>query len=205
MSESAPQLTLPSEHRDFPEWHRGREWYAVWAVDLDQPAWRQRCAAIQAAMADYFLPGYVRQPHITVALAGFPTDVARLPDDYPDSLQQAQIAALQAGHGGPFALEIGGADSFTSAAYLKVHDPAGHLTRLRQLLGGAGFDATPYVPHLTLGLYRAAFPLDAVLARLRAVCGEERVTVQVAGIRLLRYRAGVIGGELAQLAVVRLA
>ena len=60
------ERTLPSEQRDFVEWHRGRPHYAVWAVALDDAAIDARLDQLRAALQPLLLPDYRRQPHITL-------------------------------------------------------------------------------------------------------------------------------------------
>ena len=73
--------TLRNERRDFPEWHLGRPHYALWAVDVDLPDVRQAVAGAEAHLDGLLLDGYRRQPHITLALCGFPTAEPQHPDD----------------------------------------------------------------------------------------------------------------------------
>ncbi len=74
---AAAGQTLPNVRRDFPEWHRGRPRYALWALDVDIPAVRHAVAAAETHLAGRLLAGYRRQPHVTLGLCGFPTDDTR--------------------------------------------------------------------------------------------------------------------------------
>jgi hypothetical protein len=133
-------VTLASLQRDFVEWRKARTHYAVWAIDVDTPSLRAAIAALCAHLADYLLPNYRRQAHVTLHLCGFPTATANLDDDYPAAMLQDQIAALQTGAPPPFVLEIGSPDSFTSAAYFSVDDCATRRfpTRRTSLAGCIG-------------------------------------------------------------------
>ena len=42
--------TLASVQRDFPEWHRGRPRYAVWAAALHDPAIHDRLDLVRLAL-----------------------------------------------------------------------------------------------------------------------------------------------------------
>ena len=106
--------TLRNERRDFHEWHRGRPHYLLWALDVDTAPLRARVAAAQRALDGLLLEGYVRQPHITLALCGFPaTGPLRAEDEFDDALIATQLAALQASAPPVFELGIGGLESFS--------------------------------------------------------------------------------------------
>ncbi len=194
-----PALTLPSQQRDFTEWHRGRPRFAVWAVALDaHPGLDQRLAQVQAALAPWLLPGYQRQPHITLHICGFPVRQAQAPDDFDLARLQAQASALAEALPAPFTLQLGGAFSFASAACLAVRDEAGHLARLRHALSAAvpEADATPYVPHVTAGLYNGAWPLAQVHERLAPLAQAPELAVTVRALSWMCYDSAVVGGPL---------
>src|SRR5574337_1213033 len=190
--------TLPSEQRDFVEWHRGRPHFAVWAVALHAPAVDARLEQLRAALHPLLLPGYRRQPHITLHLCGFAVPAPRLPDDFGPLQLQAHADALAQLRLPPFELRLGGAFSFASAACLAVHDPSGSLPRLRTALSRAVAhgDATRYVPHLTAGLYRGAWPMREVRQRLSALQSLPPIAVPVTQLAWMRYDTAVVGGPL---------
>ena len=199
MNCATEKFTLPSEQRDFVEWRQGRHTFAVWAIDLEQPALLALSQEYQARLKPFLLADYVRQPHITLQIAGFPCTTARLPDDFSASQRQAQIARLQALRQAPFAIEVAGVDSFASAAYFTVNDSAGGIARIRQALACAGDDDFRYIPHVTFGLYRAAFPMLEVLQQLAAVLTFQPLPLTISKISLISYQAAVIGGALSSL------
>lgn len=192
-------LTLPSQQRDFAEWHRGRPRFAVWAVALDEhPGLAQRLAQVQAALAPWLLPGDQRQPHITLHICGFPVRQAQGADDFDLAQLQAQAKALAEALPAPFTLHLGGAFSFASAACLAVRDEAGHLARLRRTLSATvpEADATPYVPHVTAGLYNGAWPLTQVNERLAPLADAPELAVTVQALSWMCYDSAVVGGPL---------
>jgi hypothetical protein len=63
-------------------------------------------------------------------------------------------------------------------------------------LACAGDDDFPYIPHVTFGLYRAAFPMATVLRELSAVPTFEPMQLTINKVSLLTYQAAVIGGTL---------
>lgn len=192
-----PVLTLPSVQHDFVEWRLGRRYYAVWALDFDHPMLRQASGEICAALPDYWLPDYVRGPHLTVSLCGFPAAQARRDDDYALTHFTAQLQALSDAAPVPFAVEIGAPGSFTSAAYFSARDLDNGIEQLRCLLGEA--DDSGFVPHVTFGLYRAALPLHRVLGQLRAHNRLITCQLEVHKLSWMVYEAAVIGGPLYKL------
>ena len=198
---AADLLTLPSEQRDFGDWRHGRRHYAVWALDVDLAPVRALSAVGCRAIADFLLPGYCRQPHVTVALCGFPAARATLADDYPLARLLAEVDALRRARLPEFAIEIGAPASFSSAAYFAVSDPEGGIAALRRLLADDAADAgLAYLPHVSFALYRGEFSFAAMLARLAALdCGEP-LRLPVARLVLMSYEAAVIGGRLTPVA-----
>ena len=195
------EMTLACVQRDFVEWRKGRSHYAVWAIDVDTPALRSAIAAMRAHLADYLLPDYRRQAHVTLHLCGFPAATANLDDDFPAAMLQDQIAALQANAPPPFVLEIGSPDSFTSAAYFSVDDCArGILATRRALAGGRHPDETfPYTPHVTCGLYRGEFSLPMLIQHMAACDSGLPARLQIDRLTLMAYEAANIGGPLTSL------
>ncbi len=199
---AAAGLTLANERRDFPEWHLGRPRYALWALDVDVASVRQRVQAAQSHLAHWLLDGYQRQPHITLSLCGFPSDTPRHADDFGAEALRAQLDALRQARPEPFEIEIGALDSFTSAPYLTVSDAGGHIAALRRCLS-AGDRNEPdgaYTPHVTVGLYADAWPTAAVQARLDSFACAAPLRLPVAGVSLMAYAAGEIGGALGRIA-----
>jgi hypothetical protein len=127
--------TLQNQRRDFPEWHLGRP-----AMPCGRWTWRRRRGPGRGPRARHLdgllLDGYARQPHITLALGGFPSPAPTHPDDYGPAAFDTHVAALRALAPAPFEIDIGGMASFTSAPFLTVGDDEGGIRRLHQALGG---------------------------------------------------------------------
>jgi 2'-5' RNA ligase len=198
-----PALTLASEHRDFVEWRRGRRRDALWAIAT--PDFEPALTELRQPLADYLLPDYRRQAHVTVYICGFPGgDGASMGagDDFSAAAFAAQVAALRAARLQPFTLSLGAPDSFSAAAYVALGDEERGVARLRQALAGAGTGScagandAPFVAHLTIGLYRARFALSDVRQRLRALPATSATTVAVDRLLLMSYDAAVISGPL---------
>lgn len=199
---AAGGLTICNVRQDFPEWHLGRPRYALWALDVDVAPVRQRVQAAQGHLADWLLDGYCRQPHITLSLCGFPSDAPRHADDFGAEALRAQLDALRQARPEPFEIDIGALASFTSAPYLTVRDEGGHIAALRRCLtgGDGGEPGFTYTPHVTVGLYADVWPLSAVQARLDSFDCDGPLRLRVAGVSLMAYAAGEIGGALKQYA-----
>ena len=195
-------LTLRNVRRDFPEWHRGRPAYALWALDFDTTAVLPHMAAAQAQLADLLLQGYCRQPHITLSLCGFPSGRPRLADDFGSDLIQAQVVALQLARPTAFDIEMGGLATFSSVPYFRVVGAYAQIGALRACLQSAHPHAEPedYTPHVTVGLYCDAWPMATVEARLNRCVLPPALRLRVRGLRLLTYAAHEIGGQLQQVA-----
>lgn len=200
-------LTLRNERRDFHEWHRGRPHYLLWAIDVDSPEVRTRVTAAQRALDGLLLAGYRRQPHITLALCGFPARGAEpAADEFEPAWLQARIAALEAARIAPFTLAIGGLESFSSAPFLHVDAAHAPLAALRACLHADTLHPQgEYVPHVTVGLYADALPTAAVAARFDHFAPTAPLHCAVERISLMGYAAAEIGGALFTLAEWNLA
>ena len=197
---SAPDgLTLRNEQRDFPEWHLGRPHYALWALDVDVPALRQRVAAADGHLSGLLLADYCRQPHVTLSLCGFPSACPQHTDDFGAAALAAQLAALRRAQPRPFDIEVGALASFASVPYLAVQDAGGQIAALRECLAGGSLNDScgTYTPHVTVGLYADAWPMSQVQARLASFAGREALHLRISGISLLSYASAHIGGALA--------
>lgn len=198
--------TQPSIRRDFVEWHRGRQPYVFWALDVDVPAVADDVARHARLLGDALLEGYCRQPHVTLDVCGFPSRRPLYDDEFGPALLARQLAALRLARPEPFSIEIGEADSFLSAPYLTVRDTEGGIGALRRCLAidGAHRLLGDYVPHVTIGLYARSLLFSEVRARLLAGrC--DGLVFPVARLSLMGYAPAEIGGRLERLADYELA
>jgi len=190
-------FTIPAENRDFTEWRRGRETYAVWVLPVEEKAILEKFEAAREHLDGYLLEPYRRQPHITLFVCGFLVDTPKYNDDFTPTQVQAQMKALGQETIAPFEIGIGGLSSFASAPFLEVDDSTEGIAHLRDLLlrGGREFRTAPYTPHLTVGLYADAFSSEAVTKRL-AEFSFEPIQWNVTHITLATYKAKEIAGRL---------
>jgi len=191
------QTTIPAEIRDYPEWHHGRETYAVWVLPLEDEVIQTRFKAAREHLSGYLLEPYRRQPHITLFVCGFLVKQPQYKDDFTPTQLQRQIQALQEARISPFHIEISGMNSFASAPFLEVSDPEGGIDHLRQTLsrGAREFRTAPYTPHLTVGLYSGTFPSERVAGRL-ADFPRNSIGLSVRQVVFTTYRAQEIAGQL---------
>ncbi len=199
--------TVRNEVRDFVEWHRGRAPYVFWGLLLDSPALDGQLAQAACWLDGLLLEGYAREPHVTLDVCGFPAVQLEDNEAFSPELIDAQIARLAAAAPAPFSIHIGGLDSFTSAPFLKVFDVDRGIAGLRQCLAENGRHRLfgDYMPHVTVGLYRDAWPVPAVAERIAACTTGDELAMTVGQADLLGYAPSVIGGALTRLASFDLA
>ncbi len=195
-------MTIANQQRDFPEWHRGRAEFMLWALDVDFGIVRRSLAEAQTSLAEWLLDDYRRQPHVTLGLCGFPTHTVQQADEFDLDMLAMQIQALQGLAPSPFEIEIGNLATFPSAPYLEVHAPAGSFQALRECLAGSLFDQAhaDFVPHVTVGLYDGSWPMVDILQRINAASPIMTAHVQVESLCLMSYAARDINGPLTTLA-----
>ena len=193
----APDQLLPCELLDHPQWHRGRQRYALWSIPVECPAVLSRMQAARELLGDWLQPAGERQAHITLFVCGFPCANARHDDDITLAQLDAQYEALARLQLAPFELLIGGLDSFASAAFLRV-DAESPLQQLRLALAGITPEVrqAPYVPHLTLGLYRCAASASDWHRRTQPMQDLQRLHLPVRAVQLLSYEAAIPQGPL---------
>lgn len=169
--QASPAETLVAELRDYPEWHRGRERYGVWVAFVEQPALLAYIEEARRQLDDLLHPSPQRQPHLTLFVCGFPQAENVHDDDFPAERLQRQITLLEESIGTPCTLPLAALDSFASAAFIPVGDPEGRLAQWRTLLarGSREVRQAPYVPHITLGLYRRRISANALRQRLATI------------------------------------
>jgi 2'-5' RNA ligase len=189
--------TIATENRDFPEWHRGRETYAVWMLRADNEAIQDKFKAAREHLNSYLVEPYHRQPHITLFVCGFLVDETKYNDDFTPAQLGTQIQALEKADIQPFEIEIGELNSFASSPYLEVRDPEGGIARLREILscGSREFCTAPYTPHLTVGLYADTFSSEKVMRRL-GTFSMVPIRWRVERITLATYWANEFAGKL---------
>lgn len=197
-------FTIRNVRRDFPQWHLGRTHYALWALSVDTAPVRQRVQAAQSHLAHRLLPGYCRQPHITLGLCGFLSAAPRHGDDFGRAALQQQLDALRLARPQAFDIAMGGLQSFSTVPYLTVQANADTLNTMRLCLAQSDINSAPgpYTPHVTVGLYADVWPLAELQKEFErfAVSDTEPLRLRVPGVSLMSYAPHEIGGPLQTLA-----
>lgn len=187
--------TLTADPDVLHAWRTGPRWYYVVVAMLEGPgtaAVQLRRDRVAQSLGDFVRPTTPHQPHVTVQAVGF----------QQIDWRQRQVR-----------VSVGGADTFTTAAYLRVHSP--ELVRLRATLpdppepgtaagrqaaggavaghgGGTGSatggedrgDPSDYVPHVTVGTYERVCALTEIQRRLRSLAHAQPIPVR-ATVRLM--------------------
>lgn len=190
--------TMPTQQRDYREWHLGRPVFSVWAIALENAVLEERLGRVRDALDGLLLRGYARQPHITLRVCGFPARVAGRSDDFTIGELRAQIRALACSGIAAFDVHIAEPFTFTAAACLAVEDATGSLARIRSSWERVAptWDPTHYVPHVTAGLYAVARPLAEVGARLKSVPSAPTLPLRVRSLEWMCYDSTRIAGPL---------
>jgi len=194
--------TVRNVCRDFPEWHRGRSPYVFWALDVDFPEVRALVRRAGEHLAGLLLDGYCRQPHVTLDLCGFPSVAPRHADEFAREMLDRQCAALRSACVPAFDIEVGGLASFSSAPFLRVEDQGGQIAVVRKCLAVDGQHrlAGDYVPHVTVGLYADAWPVEEIAVRFGNYAPGERLRCRIERICLMSYLPSQIGAALSRVA-----
>lgn len=189
---------LTNVQRDFVEWHRGRTPYVFWGLFLDTPAVLERVAIAADALADLLLPDYIREPHVTLDICGFQAEQPADGEEFSPMLIAGQVSRLAKAAQGPFSITLGALDSFSSAPFWAINDVDRSIERIRACLAENGRHRLfgEYVPHVTVGLYRSAWPRSEIAARLREFESMPPLSIEVSEVTLLGYQPAVIGGRL---------
>jgi RNA 2',3'-cyclic 3'-phosphodiesterase len=178
----AGSSTADGRH-DTPSWRAHSGPFALCVVRLSvptvQPALDRLRTDLQGVAGlrlhpDHFL-------HVTLQELGFVVDSPTHPDELtPARLEEfAQSAVGPAAAAPPFALRLGGVNSFEDAVFLEVHE-AGRLLQIHEQLFDLaivpGRPAFPYLPHCTLGHYDGTASVEAAVMAIapwrEAILGE---------------------------------
>ncbi len=193
----APDATLVTDIRDYPEWHQGRLRYAVWMVPITSPALLSHIHSLQTQLGD-LLHATRRQAHLTLFVCGFEQSRAVANDDFTPEHLRRQIEHLGQLRSPTCTLEIGPPDSFASAAFLPVLDQEGHLQRWRATLAQNCREVrqSAYVPHITLGLYKRRVGADELRQRLAQLPVLADSRLKVAELHYATYEGRDLFGPL---------
>jgi 2'-5' RNA ligase len=190
--------TLRTTKRNYSQWHKGRKEYAAWTIGVQSDSVQSRFDAGRAQLAKFLLEPYRRQPHVTLFVCGFLTEIERFEDDYTSGKLKCHLKELQEGGIAAFEIKIGGINSFAAAPFLEVFDIAAGIQRIRDILAitHSEIRTGEYVPHLTLGLYSDHFETSEVAQTVSSFGPAFPITHFVDEISLITYSAFEIAGPL---------
>ena len=191
------QHTHAAEKREYPEWHKNRLRYYLWAIDSNTVLVNKRLQKYHCIFKDLLLYPYERQSHITLAISGFLSKHITHNDDITQAAIAKQQTTLHTLRLAPFIVSIGGINSFSSAPFLEVMDPSKSLEIIRHTLTDdkQDFRNTYYTPHITLGIYNANHAIASIAAMIIDL-KEEPIELPVNHIGLFSYDARDIGSHL---------
>lgn len=188
-----PAHTTACRADNFVRWHLGRPFYAVWIVEVDTAEVHAQISALRRHLDDWLLPDYRRQPHITLAVCGFPQAQMTDVHSYTAGDFQRDIACLRGTPPAAFMLETTVADSFTTAPYLGLRGDTPALHAMRTALRGE--PDPPYVPHITAGFYRRELAMTNVRQKLHTLALQP-ISLEINDITLAVYAGSEIAGRL---------
>ncbi|WP_171293665.1 2'-5' RNA ligase family protein [Acinetobacter haemolyticus] len=195
--QASTKLIATANH-DYPEWHRGRCNYGLWYIQINQPELISYLNHLQQQFSDLLITPNIRQYHITLFVAGFLTEKpAHHNDDFEIIQINQQIEKLKALQLSDFDLELSHIDSFSSALFVNISDPQNTLDKIRKTLYQVADEiaAPTYYPHITLGLYREAWPSVLILERIQTL-SSQKFKVQVNQLTFGYYNAQILQGLL---------
>lgn len=189
--------------RDYPEWHLGREHYALWYVDIHSPELIAYLDVLRLHFSDFLLQPNVRQYHITLFVCGFLTkQTTTYNDDFHIDEVEQHVHALQQKPLHSFQLKLGAIDSFNTALFVHVEDAEQRLTQIKNQLGQLSQEIAPaasYCPHITLGLYQRTFNSNLLLQRIDELPTQYQnleLEIDVKQLTFGYYQAHVLQGKL---------
>ena len=202
---NGPSETVIADLRDYPEWHRQRQRYGVWIIPVDDPELLDYIETARRQLADLLHPSLQRQPHLTLFVCGFEQPSTVADDDFSPAQLRRQIESLQGLRSASCSLLLGAPDSFASAAFVSVMDPAAALNRWRYALELAAKEVrqSTYVPHITLGLYKRKATAQEVRERLSGI-GAPSMSLRISQLHYATYDARLHFGPLETRQIVTL-
>jgi 2'-5' RNA ligase len=179
--------------KDFKEWHLGIPYYGFWAIVIEKQDYLARISQAQKYLQQFFLPGYARQPHITLHACGLMSEAY-----FSNSLLNEQIELFKSLNISDFEILLGHIDSFTTAPFFHINDASHTLRKINAAFSHISSDSKPdcYQPHITLGLYREKFKSKLVANEIKKFNQVESLPFQVSEIHFCRYETANIQGPI---------
>ena len=192
------EFTIPTEMHDYPEWHKGRENYALWYIEIHQPELIDYLNQFRQDFSNYLLQPNLRQFHITVFICGFlKQDFIQYDDDFSQAQFEQQITQLKNINFKTFKLSTGQVKSFDSALFVEILDTENSLSKIRKVFSSCHQEiaALDYCPHITLGLYQATFESEQIFKEISAI-RQKTFEISMDHLTFGLYKAKSLQGEL---------
>lgn len=192
--------TFASLDADYSDWHKGRDQFSLWYLEIEDSACGQYLKDLQHQFEPYlYMPNH-RQWHITLFVCGFwqaPFHLQHLSDHFHERQLQQQMQLLEQLKLSSFELKLGKVRSFQSALFVEVIDENNILLQLRRCFWPVAkeIDAMIYCPHVTLGLYRDEFAADTILEQIHQTTTQVW-TVKFQHLTFGSYQARQLQGQL---------
>ena len=117
--------TFASLDADYSDWHKGRDQFSLWYLEIEDSACGQYLKDLQQQFEPYlYMPNH-RQWHITLFVCGFwqaPFHLQHLSDHFHERQLQQQMQLLEQLKLSSFELKLGKVRSFQSALFVEVID-----------------------------------------------------------------------------------
>ncbi|MBJ9496337.1 2'-5' RNA ligase family protein [Acinetobacter baumannii] len=193
---------VPTPIRDYPEWHLGRQNYALWYLEINDQKLVHYLDQLRAHFSEFLVEPNHRQYHVTLFICGFLTHENKVHDDdfcFSGFVQQGEI--LRKEDIAPFQLKIGSVDSFSSALFVEVQDIENILSHIRQKLDTVSNEiaALDYCPHITLGLYKKDYSSNLILQKISQLpvqYTQAEFDLKVEHLSFGYYQAQILQGQL---------
>lgn len=194
-------LVIPTQAHDYPEWHRGRQHYALWYLELHDPALFSYLNDLRYQCSDLLFQPNTRQFHITLFICGFYTEHPPIfDDDFSQRQFKNQIQHLDTHKLTQFKLKTDRINSFDSALFVEVEDSEQMLSQIRSIFSADTQEIAPlsYCPHITLGLYKHEMPSQRIFERIQAM-PQQQFEFEVQQLTFGIYQAQQLQGPLTEL------
>lgn len=189
---------IPTLSHDYAEWHRGREDYALWYIEITEPKLQHYLQKLREHFSPFLFQPNIRQFHITLFICGFLTEYQPvLNDDFSQQQLSQQIKNLTKQKLGAFKIKTGKIQSFESALFVEILDENNSLSVFRHLFAQNHHEiaALHYVPHITLGLYHSAFTAEQIFEHIETL-EQQQFELDVTHLSFGYYKAKIIQGKL---------
>lgn len=186
------EQTVVFKPEHWGRWHRGIQRYGFWCVEIEAEDVLKRFARAQRYCEQWLIPGYQRQPHVTLAACGLVSEAHFSAKRLQEQREVLDCLALPS-----FQIAFSGLATFSTVPYVQVDDLEGGLRQLRAALIPACYeqDHPVYRPHLTLGFFQQVLGLQEVRQRLAAFDDSMPINYRVRALQYCEYATDAFQGR----------